>query len=195
VLPMVEESEVIRLLLSILDPDGVNLRTARRLRRRQYFAKGPNSVWHVDGYDKLKPYGLCISGCIDGFSRQVIWLNVYNTNNNPTVIGGYYMEAVEHLASCPATVRADMGTENGLIEVFQKLLAGDNSFRSGKSSTNQRIECWWAFLRRQCIQYWMDIFEGLKNEGLFSGDFVDKSLIQYCYTAIVEASTTMSISE
>ena len=23
-------------------------------------------VWHVDGYDKLKPYGFPVHGCIDG---------------------------------------------------------------------------------------------------------------------------------
>ena len=30
--------------------------------------QGPNWVWHLnlDGYDKLKPYGFPIHGCIDG---------------------------------------------------------------------------------------------------------------------------------
>jgi hypothetical protein len=35
---------------------------------------GPNFAWHADGYDKLKPYGFPIHGCIDGFSRRLIWL-------------------------------------------------------------------------------------------------------------------------
>lgn len=26
-----------------------------------------DSMWHADGYDMLKPFGLAISGCIDGF--------------------------------------------------------------------------------------------------------------------------------
>ena len=38
-----------------LDPEGVELRKRRRLHRRRYFSYGPNWVWHVDGYDKLKP--------------------------------------------------------------------------------------------------------------------------------------------
>ena len=29
--------------------------------------KGPNYLWHMDGYDKLKPYGFCIHGAIDGY--------------------------------------------------------------------------------------------------------------------------------
>ncbi len=29
-----------------IDPEGVELRRARRLRRRQYFSRGPNALWH-----------------------------------------------------------------------------------------------------------------------------------------------------
>ena len=28
----------------------------------------PNFLWHCDGYDKLKPFGIAIHGCIDGYS-------------------------------------------------------------------------------------------------------------------------------
>lgn len=31
-----------------------------------FVKKGPNYTWHLDGYDKLKPYGFCIHGCMDG---------------------------------------------------------------------------------------------------------------------------------
>jgi hypothetical protein len=44
--------EDVRLILSCLDPDGVNFRKARRLHRRDYYARGPNCVWHFDGHDK-----------------------------------------------------------------------------------------------------------------------------------------------
>ena len=60
--------ETVRIALKHLDKEGVEQRSRRRLRRRQYYAKGPNFIWHIDGYDKLKPYGICIHGAIDGFS-------------------------------------------------------------------------------------------------------------------------------
>ena len=41
---------------------------------RTYNSMGPNYIWHVDGYDKLKLFGLALSGCIDGFSRRIMWL-------------------------------------------------------------------------------------------------------------------------
>ncbi|CAB1433775.1 unnamed protein product [Pleuronectes platessa] len=57
--------EDVRLALKELDRRGVALRKAGRLRRRRYFSKGPNFIWHMDSYDKLKPYGFCINGSID----------------------------------------------------------------------------------------------------------------------------------
>lgn len=49
-----------------IDPEGVADRSTRTLRRRQYTNDGPNFLIHVDGYDKLKKYGICIHGAIDG---------------------------------------------------------------------------------------------------------------------------------
>ena len=42
---------------------------------------GPNFIWHIDGYDKLKPYGFCIHGAVDGYSRRILWLEVGPSNN------------------------------------------------------------------------------------------------------------------
>ena len=31
--------------------------------------KGSNYCWHIDGNDKLLPYGFAIHGCIDGYVK------------------------------------------------------------------------------------------------------------------------------
>jgi len=49
-------------ILRQIDPVGVSGRRHHRLVRRTYWSKGPNHCWHVDGYDKLRPYGFLISG-------------------------------------------------------------------------------------------------------------------------------------
>jgi len=54
----------VRLMLRQMDPVGVAERQQHRLRRRTYFSHGPNDTWHVDGYDKLGPYGILISGYV-----------------------------------------------------------------------------------------------------------------------------------
>ncbi len=114
--------EDVRLVLKELDPRGVSLRQARRLRRRSYFSKGPSFIWHMDSYDKLKPYGICANGSIDDFSRKIIWLNAYTTSSDPRLIGSYYIEAEQRLGGCPRLVRGDLGTENGYVRGFQRFL-------------------------------------------------------------------------
>lgn len=193
----VVKQETVRMILKILDPEGVSQRRRSRLRRRQYSNKGPNYLWHhVDGYDKLKPYGIAISGSIDGFSRYIIWLQASFTNNDPKVIAGYFINAVEVHGGCPQTLRTDMGTENRHIEQLQTFLR-DNlqdqnilpPFIYGTSQHNQRIEAWWSILRKHNAQFWINLFESLKDDNLFSGNFLDKALIQFCFLTIIQVSS------
>ena len=143
--------ESVRILVKELDPEGVNLRRSRTLRRRTYHSPGPNFVWHVDGYDKIKPYGFPVHGCIDGYSRKVLWLKVCKTNNNPAVTGKHFLDAISKYGGCPMLLRTDNGTENVLMAGMQAYfrsngeddLAGCKAHRYGSSPANQRIECWW----------------------------------------------------
>jgi len=59
---LVTTRETVRLLLRQIDPAGVQSQQRHRLIRRTYFSHGPNDTWHVDGYDKLRPYGILIGG-------------------------------------------------------------------------------------------------------------------------------------
>lgn len=102
----------VRHLLQDLDPEGVALWRRRRLVRRRYSGRGPNFVWHIDGYDKLKPYGIGISGCIDGFSRKIIWLEANSTTNDPKYIGGFFLNAIKKYGGCLTVVRTDRETES-----------------------------------------------------------------------------------
>ena len=52
-----------------------------------------------------------ISGCIDGYSRRIIFLKVSFSNYDPSLIAGHYMESVEQLGGCPRMVWTDCGTE------------------------------------------------------------------------------------
>jgi len=196
----VSRSEI-AMIMQTIDPEGIALRRQRRLRRREYFAKGPNFVWHIDGWDKLKPYGVAVHGCVDGFSRHIIWLEAHWTNNQPRLIGGYYIKAVARLGGCPRIVRADNGTENGHVCAIQQYLrrndrdsfAGEKSFLYGRSTANQRIEFLWGMLRKQCMQTWMDLFTTLSDDGHFCGDELDKALVQFCFMDIIQVMFVFSV--
>lgn len=102
----------VMLMMADLDPLGIEQRSRRRFVRRVYHSLGPNHVWHIDGYDKLKPYGMAISGCIDGYSRKVMWLDCGASNNNPDIIASYYLQCATQFGVIPKLLRTDCGTEN-----------------------------------------------------------------------------------
>lgn len=85
-------------------------------------------MWHADGLDKLKPYGIAVHGCIDGC------INI-NYAQNGTV-------------GMPMIHRSDCGTDNtnlGFIQPYLRRNHADcfsdmGSFRYGKSTANQ-VSC------------------------------------------------------
>ena len=174
------------------------MRRARRLNRRRYFAQGPNYIWHVDSYDKLKPYGICINGCIDGFSRKIIWLKAAYTSSDPHVIGGDFVDGADWWLS--SDIRTDLGTENVVVRDIQTFLrrhdndnrSGDRSYIAGTSTSNQRIESWWGILRKEGMEYWIQFLGEMKDEGLFVGDFLDKSLVQLSFRNVIQVSLKKS---
>ncbi|XP_023192286.1 uncharacterized protein LOC111612172 [Xiphophorus maculatus] len=186
--------DVVMRLLRQLNPQGIALRTRRRFTRRTYHSMGPNYIWHVDGYDKLKPFGLAISGCIDGFSRRMMWLVCGATNNNPSVIAQHYINCVKSLGVIPMRLRTDLGTENGTVAAIQCTLrhahtdyyAGSSSHSYGSSTGNQRIESWWSFFRRGRSQFWMDLFGDLRDSGNFNGSVEHQCLLRFCFTRVLQ---------
>ena len=179
-----------------LDPNGVERRYRRRLQRRNYVNPGPDFVWHVDGYDKLKPYGFAIHGAIDGFSRKVLWLRVGATNNNPKVVAKYYLQTILELQTVPCILRCDKGTENVHLRDIQVCFrsaqddefAGPASFQEGRSISNQRIEAWWAILRKQCANYWMNLFKDMISVGaLNNADPIQIYSMRLCFMHLVQA--------
>eukprot|EP00079_Xenopus_tropicalis_P021786 XP_012813290.1 PREDICTED: uncharacterized protein LOC105946561 [Xenopus tropicalis] len=124
----------------------------------------------------------------------VIWMEAFTTNSNPKVIANYFIDAVTLRDGCPERICADHGTENGHIEQMQKFLrrpqtdnyAGERSFMHGRSTANQRMEGWWSILRKQNAQFWINLFQTIQNDGHFSGNFLDKSLIQFCFLNLIQ---------
>ena len=86
--------ETVMRMLRKLNPRGSLSRTRLRFIRCTYHSMGPNYLWHIDWYDKLKLFGMTISGCIDGFSRRIMWLKCGPTNNNPEVIKNNFIDCI-----------------------------------------------------------------------------------------------------
>ena len=52
-----------------------------------YFVPWLNSLWHLGGYRSLIRWGFEIHGCIDDYSRRIIFLHCSTNNLSPTVLG------------------------------------------------------------------------------------------------------------
>ena len=191
---LVVDRETVRLSLKYLDPVGVEDRSRRCLRRREYHGRGPNFIWHVDGYDKLKPYGLAIHGAIDGYSRRILWLEVGTTNKDPKVTAQYFLDYVKQVGGVPRIVRGDAGTENVTVCGIQRFLrknstdcfSGEKSFMYGSSLSNQRIESWWSQLRKSNTDWWIEFLRGIREEGLYDDtNYVHVQCMLYCFMPLL----------
>lgn len=135
-------------------------------------------LWHVDLYNKLKPFGIFINRAKDGFSRMFILLHAYLTNSDPKVIAGYFVDKVLWSNGTASQILSDLGTENVYIEQMQMFMRDDHAlefstqwYLYGSSNHNQRIEQWWEFLRKQHAQFLMNQLQDLKDLDYFTGDF------------------------
>ena len=111
-----------------------------------------------------------IHGCIDGFSRRIIYIHCADNDRSETVLE-YFIDGVECLG-LPVRVRADKGGEN--IGVATYMLEhplrgpGRGSFISGRSVHNQRIERLWRDLFTGCTGLFYSLFHDMQilNEEL-----------------------------
>ena len=183
------EDDVHRAILQD-DPDGVS---RRKLRRRKYFSAGLNYSWYIDGHDKLKPFGFTLHGCIDGFSRRLIWFEVSSSNKKPKIIGKFYLDAVRQLQSIPKKLKADDGTEHAIIQPIHSLLrdsVGDdnsvNSFSIVPSMRNKRIEAYWSKLQQDRIGWWQDFFRDMVDVELFNpASRVLVDCLEFCFIVVL----------
>jgi hypothetical protein len=98
------------------DPDGNELRRRSTLRKwGQFIVKGPNRVWSIDWRDKLSRFGFEIYGCIDAYSRYIIWCYVGHSNRTQISVCKQYLETVCTMGKFPKLIRSDMGRELALL--------------------------------------------------------------------------------
>ncbi|KAL9967288.1 hypothetical protein ACROYT_G025485 [Oculina patagonica] len=84
--------------LQEMDPEGSE-RRRRKLNRRVY--TGPNHCWHINGYDKLKPDGLAIRGCIgDGVLVKEHWNSHYIRKSHHDIVKGRPNELFNLPSNC-----------------------------------------------------------------------------------------------
>ena len=133
-----------------------------RLKWRQYGSKGPNYIWHTDGYDKLKPFVFCIHGCIDAGIQPAYYLvGSWGYQQRPRRHGGilgrdsFCWWCTTNFA-CRQWFRkfftlqcfSEFFEERQLMHLPRKRVSCQKI-----SLYNQPIETWWDQLRRSGVDF------------------------------------------
>lgn len=99
----------VRECITQLSPDNVMRLWGAIVHRRQYHVPWPNSLWHLDGHHSLIRWSFVVNGCIDGFSRRVIFLHCSTNNLSGTVLS-HFLDAIEEDGGLwPSRIRVDRG--------------------------------------------------------------------------------------
>ena len=98
-----------------LDPQNRALRWGIVVSRRVYRVPWPNSLWHLDGHHSLIRWKLVIHGCVDGFSRRIIYLRCSSNNLAETVMNLFFNAVSRDGDRWPSRIRVDWGVENVLV--------------------------------------------------------------------------------
>lgn len=166
-----------------VDPIGTLARQIRQsVTRYKYWVPRPNYLWHFDGHHKLIRWRFVIHGCIDGYSRRIVYLFAATNNRAETVLYAF-MHGCNRLG-VPEKVRCDKGKENTEVVafMFRTHQATDNSnniVMAGRSVHNQRIERLWRDVNRIVCARFRDIFLSMEHEGLLDPDnYVDILILQ-----------------
>ena len=176
----------VRYAMWSVDPEGILLRKTQLniVNRRRYWVPGTLALWHLDGNHKLIRWRFVVHGCVDGYSRKIMFLQC-STNNQASTVCQLFLNAVERYG-LPSRVRGDQGVEN--VDVASYMFnhpirgPGRGSYLSGKSCHNQRIEHFWRDLFHGCLFLFYYTFSFLEDNGYLSvNDEIDLFCLEFVF--------------
>lgn len=100
----------------------------------------------------------------------------------------------------PTIIRADKGTENGVISELQMALrlshndqlSEARSFIQVKSVHNVKIQSFWGELRQHSMDFYIQLFKTMVEQNLFDGSVLHIKCLQFCFGALIKYDLEMT---
>ena len=123
----------------------------------QSVEEATNYLWHIDSNQKFISWRFVIHGCIDEYSRAMLYLKCCTDNKASTVLQ-YFDQGVQEFG-LPSGVRGDQGMEN--VDVSRCMISnqgsGRRSFIAGRRVLHH-IERLWPEVNRVSSAVYKDFF-------------------------------------
>ena len=189
-------------MMALVDPEGLeerNLQRKKKKDKKPFTSEGPLWVVSLDGHDKLCGYQnwtfpLGVYGCLDTFSRKMLFLFVCHSNSNPLVIGKRYLEHLCETETLPRYLRIDKGTETGKMATMHTYLMDQLNVMDDPTdaiiygpSTSNKIERWWRDLHERLEKFFkVQLTELLRAREYDPHNSLDRQVLAYVYIPIVQ---------
>eukprot|EP00794_Sanderia_malayensis_P001839 gene1839-2069_t len=170
----------IRDSMTRLDPVGKLARRLFTVKRRVYSVEALNALWHIDSHHKLIRWRIVTHGCIDGFSRMIIYLYAC-TNNKACTVLNLFEHAVSNFY-WPRRIRTDQGMENVdiarlmLNRALEMFLAQWNSHSLRTAQSKSPIQLWTEGIYSHPIDWTLLQFETDIDPEIYGIDYAANSI-------------------
>lgn len=197
-------------VLTDMDPEGLEARGVnKKIKKRKvpFSSEGPLWLVSLDGHDKLCGYQnwtfpLCIYGCLDTFSRKILYLFVSHSNSDPMIVGKKYLEYLTEHRIIPRFLRLDKGTETGKMSTLHAFLVDKaeimddavDSIIYGPSTSN-KIERWWRDLHERFERYFKEHLAYLLQQRYYDPHNAHhRQLMTYVFTPVIQRECDSFVS-
>ena len=189
-------------MIAELDPEGLEARSLQRRKKKlkgQFTSEGPLWVASLDGHDKLcgfqnSTFPLGVYGCIDTFSRKILFLFVCHSNSNPLIVGKMYLRYLFETELLSRNLRVDRGTETGKMATIHVYLLNKHEVMNDPTdaiiygpSTSNKIGRWWRELHERLEKFFKEqLTMLLRGREYDPHSALDRQLLAYVFIPVVQ---------